>query len=440
MFPHNYSSYYTIMPDGTVKQINPFTHTEVWAVPGRNSKPTSNGFSTESRQIDRHTPPDYCSFCESRYFEVPPEKARLVKKDDHYEMAYHLSPDQYFDSTAEFRRTGNLFEIVTIDYWKKNYGLRLDKDLIDWRDEYLNTPSGLKHIENILTYKLKQLGKTEEQIRRKKIFEKVDMADAFFGGCHELIIARKHYADHAEFNTQLFSSGEMTPEEHYHYFNFTIEAMEDMLEYNRYIRYISIFQNWLRNAGASFDHLHKQLCALDEWGASITEQIQMVRQDPNVFNEIGANLAAQYNLVFAENDHAIAFIGIGHRFPTIEIYSKSHYSRPYEHSKEELRGVSDLVHACHAAIGSTMSCNEEWYYTPIDAVYKMPWHILLKLRMNVTAGFEGGTGIYINPLTPVELRDNIVPRLFQLRSDGKIVNINIAEECSLPPNPLQYYR
>jgi len=26
--------YYTIMPDGTVKQLNPFTGTEVWAVAG----------------------------------------------------------------------------------------------------------------------------------------------------------------------------------------------------------------------------------------------------------------------------------------------------------------------------------------------------------------------------------------------------------------------
>ncbi len=28
------SNLYNIMPDGTVKQVNPFTGTEVWAVPG----------------------------------------------------------------------------------------------------------------------------------------------------------------------------------------------------------------------------------------------------------------------------------------------------------------------------------------------------------------------------------------------------------------------
>jgi len=156
-------------------------------------------------------------------------------------------------------------------------------------------------------------------------------------------------------------------------------------------------------------------------------------------NTDAANFAGQYNLVFAENDHAIACVGIGHRYPTIEIYSKSQFSRPFEHSDEELRGVSNLVHACHAAMGSQISCNEEWYYTPIDAVYKMPWHVLLKWRVNVPAGFEGGTSIYINPLTPLDLRDKMVPRLYHLRDTGAITSFRIAEECKLAPNPLLYY-
>ena len=109
----------------------------------------------------------------------------------------------------------------------------------------------------------------------------------------------------------------MTEEEHFQYFRFTVEAMRDMLNYNRYIRYISVFQNWLRPAGASLDHLHKQLVGLDEWGNSLLLQIQMLRDDPNIFNELGVNFAAQYNLVFAENDFAVASVGIGHRYPTV---------------------------------------------------------------------------------------------------------------------------
>ncbi|MEI7905982.1 MAG: DUF4921 family protein [Bacteroidota bacterium] len=439
MFPRNYNAYYNVMPDGTVKQINPFTGTEVWAVPGRGNKPLANTHQETPNPIQRKESEDICSFCRTRYFEVPPEKARLVKINNRYETLFHLPPDQYGSTVAEFRRTGNLFEIVTIDYWKKNYGYKLNAELTSWRDSYITHPHGAMHINDIIHYKLVQSGKTHDEILKKEAFDKLRILDAFFGGCHELIIAKSHYTDYAENDSQLKSSGGLSTEEHFQYFKFTIDAMKNMMGYNRYIRYISIFQNWLKSAGASFDHLHKQICGLDEWGASISEQIQLVRQEPNVFNELGVNLAAQYNLVFAENDTAVACVGIGHRFPTIEIYSKSYFARPYEQTDEEIRGVSNLVHACHAALGSQLSCNEEWYYTPIDAVYKMPWHILLKLRVNVTAGFEGGTSIYINPMTPVDLRDKIVPKLYQLRNEGKIATMSLAEECAITPNPLKYY-
>lgn len=435
----SYSFFYNIMPDGTVKQINPFTGTEVWAVPGRGDKPLTNEVPEGAKELDHVVPEQYCSFCETRYYEVPPEKARLVRQDGMYRPMLRIAPDRYNDSVAEFRRVGNLFEIVTIDYWKKNYSYRLTKDTVAWRDAYVATPKGAEHIDAILNYKLKIAAKSEQEIRRKLQLSKESMMDAFFGGCHELIIAHKHYVDGAKFDTQLYSSGEMNQEEHFQYFRFTVEAMRDMLSYNRYVRYISVFQNWLRPAGASFDHLHKQLVGLDEWGNSMLMQIQMLRDDPNIFNELGANFAAQYNLVFAENEFAIACVGIGHRYPTIEIYSRSQASRPFEHSDQELRGVSNLVHACHAAMGSQVSCNEEWYYTPIDAVYKMPWHILLKWRINVPAGFEGGTSIYINPLTPIDLRDKLVPRLYHLRDSGEINGLSIAEECRLAPNPLLYY-
>ena len=36
------SNYLMRMPDGTVKQINPFTGTEVWTVPGRGHRPLGN--------------------------------------------------------------------------------------------------------------------------------------------------------------------------------------------------------------------------------------------------------------------------------------------------------------------------------------------------------------------------------------------------------------
>jgi galactose-1-phosphate uridylyltransferase len=431
--------FYTIMPDGTVKQVNPFTGIEVWSVAGRRSRPITNESQVSTKSLEVHTPEDYCSFCPPRCYEIPPEKSRLISNGNQWDRIDTLAPDRYFDTTPEFRRVGNLFEIVTLDYWRKNYAYKLTAGRQKWREEYLANPSGLKHITDIVHYKLRQEGKTEEQIQKIPMADKFAIADAFFGGGHEMIIARKHYKENAATEADLYSSGEMQLEEHFRYFRFTVDAMLDIVHTNRYVRYVSVFQNWLRAAGASFDHLHKQIVALDEWGASIESQTRMLRDDPNLFNELGANFAAQNNLVFAENDYAIAWAGIGHRSPTIEVYSRSIQGRPYEHSDEEIRGVSDLVHAIHAAMGSGISCNEEWYYTPVDAVYKMPWHVLIKWRINVQAGFEGGTSIYINPLTPIELRDRLVPRLYKLRDEHRIASLRIAEECRIESNPLNYY-
>lgn len=434
-----YNLYYNVMPDGTVKQINPFTENEVWAVPGRGSKPISNEIPETAKPLDKSRVNNYCSFCPERYFETPPEKSRLIKINGSYQILKFLQADKYFETVAEFRRTPNLFEIVTLEYWRKNYNYRIPEERRKWRDEYLSSAEGMKHIENLLEYKLKRMGKTEEQIKKMHRYDLLAIADAFFGGSHEIIIARHHFQHDAEWDSQLYSSGSMTIEDHYMYFKFTIDAIKDIFDNNRYARYISVFQNWLSPAGASMDHLHKQLVALDEWGSSIEKQIKMLREDPNAFNELGANFAARFNLIIAENDYAIAYVGIGHRFPTIEIFSRSKAGRPYEHTDEEIRGVSNLVHAFHVAMGSGISCNEEWYYTPIDSVYKMPWHVLIKWRVNVPAGFEGGTSIYLNPMTPIELRDKIVPRLYQVRDEGKINGIRIAEECRIYPNPLMYY-
>ena len=342
--------YYTIMPDGTVKQVNPFTGTEVWAVGGRRNRPLSNGAAQEPKPIETHEPEDYCSFCSGRYFEVPPEKSRLVRRGDSWERLDFLPPDKYVETTAEFRRVGNMFEIVSLDYWRRNYAYKMTHSRQRWKEDYLANPKGLAHITDIVRYKLRQEGRTDEQIEKIPMAEQLAIADAFFGGGHEQIIARRHYAPGAKVDADLYSSGEMREDEHFHYFKMTIEALRDVSVMNRYVRYISVFQNWLRPAGASFDHLHKQVVALDEWGSSIQNQIRMVRSDPNVFNDLAANFAAHHNLIFAENDFAIALAGIGHRFPTIEIFSRSHSGRPQEHTDEEIRGVSSLVHAIHAAM------------------------------------------------------------------------------------------
>ncbi|TVR99657.1 MAG: DUF4921 family protein [Rhodospirillales bacterium] len=426
------------MVDGTIKQVNPFTGTEVWTVPGRANRPLGVG-ATNPVPLDPDRVDAHCAFCATRYLETPPEKARLVrtKTGDHATLR-HLPASALFDTVAEFRRIPNLFEIVSLDYWQRNFGYRLPDAVAAWRRDYLARDDGRRHVLAVVGQRLKAFGMTAMVIDRMPEAERLAIGDAFFGGGHELIVARRHYVDGAEFDDQLASSGTLTPEEHYQYMRFTVDAVREIYLANRYVRYVAVFQNWLKPAGASFDHLHKQLVAIDERGVQNELEVRHARANPNIYNEAAVNFAAYRNLVFAENDHAIAFAGFGHRFPCLEVYSKSERSEPWNHTPDALRGMSDLIHACHAATGATVPCNEEWYYKPPDVDVPMPWRVLVKWRISTPAGFEGGTRIHVNTIDPESLRDRVVPRLFALKNEGKIAPMRIAFECDCHPNCLKY--
>lgn len=436
--------YVTQMLDGTIKQINPLTGMEVWSVPGRSSKPVANQPPSTARMLEAlpaGVRENYCNFCESRYHMTPAEKARLVFENGEFVQRKHLLPGEARRSVAAFRRIPNLFEIVTLDYWQKNYTYELSPENRAWRDRYLADAEGRKHVLELIESKLRLLGRSTEEVAQMSEVAKLGMADAFFGGCHELIVAQKHYKPGARFDSELRSSGELTPDEHFAYTWFTVDAMEHIYRSNPYVRYVAVFQNWLAPAGATFDHLHRQLVGLDGWGSHLRSEIDSLRRQPNLYNEVVVNLAKYSARMIAENQHAVAFADIGHAFPTVAIYSKSRNLRPSAHTAAELRSISDLTHACHAAMGPEISCNEEWYTAPRDSIDHVPWHIYIKWRINNPAGFEGGTRIYINPMSPFELRDRMVTRLYQIRASGRLAaGIRIAEECSIEPNALEFFK
>lgn len=425
----------TVMKDGTIKQHNPFTGTEVWTVPGRGNRPLSNS-KKAPEPITHDGPENYCAFCESDYLKTPPEKSRVVRQGSEFVQLTGLTPAKIDTTRAEFRRVPNLFEIVSYQYWRDNYDFHMDADTRLRMEAYLVSEGGLEHVDRIVNTRLKAAGREGAVVSAA---DRTQLREAYFAGSHDVIIGRRHFVDGATDDSQLASSGTLSIDEHRAFIAFTVDSARDLYERNPYARYVSVFQNWLAPAGASFDHLHKQLVAIDSRGVQNDEEIARLRVNPNMYNEWGVNFAGYHNLIIAENDAAVLVAGIGHRYPTLNIYSKSTACRPWEHTAAERDGMADMIHAAHAATGTGVACNEEWHHQAPDVDLAMPWRVNLKWRVSTLAGFEGGTKIYVNTLSPENIRDRVVSSLYQLRDEGKVeTSIRIATECSTAPNRLKY--
>lgn len=416
------------LPDGTIKQVSPFTGTQVWSLPGRGARPLGTPDRT-MRPLDPALHDRHCAFCWGRTVETTPEIARVVHTAAGWQRHDGVGPESLTGSTTPngttpanvaFRLFPNLFEILGYDYWHLTHGFEPTPPSQARRAAYLASRPGRAHLASLARIRMKARGAAgcdadpmpSRDVDRESV--------ALFAGNHLVIAARRHYVDGATDDSQLASSGTLSPDEHRQYVSFAVSAMRDLYRGNPHARYVSVFQNWLRPAGASFDHLHKQLVAIDELGAQLEREIARVRGEPDLYARWGPEFATEQNLVVARTPSAVAFVGVGHRYPSLEIHSHRTDRLPWQLSDDEVRDFADVLHACHAATGTHLPSNEEWHHRPPSVNLPMPLRAVLKWRISTPAGFEGATKIYVNTLDPWQVRNRVSHRLSELRSVGAL--------------------
>ena len=416
------------LADGTVKQVSPLTGTVVWTVPGRAHR-LVGAPPAQRHPIDHAHDGAHCAFCPARYRETPPEKSRVVRTPDGGWQVLTGVPESGLDATvAEFRRIPNLFEILSVDYWRENHGVRPSDDARARAAAYVAEPGGRAQVLALLRRRMASQGVTDEQWAARADEEWLERAVDLFAGTHDVVVARRHFTEGAVHDDELAGSGILSPEEHRRYVGLTVATMADLYAAQPAARYVAAFQNWLRPAGASFDHLHKQLVAIDEHGPRADRVLARVREHPGVFADVVAHAAAN-GLVIARNEHAVAVAAVGHRYPSVEVYAMGEAHLPWEHDAAQVDAVADLLHALHAATGVTVPSNEEWHHRPPGARGPMPWHVVVKWRVSVLAGFEGSTKINVNTLDPATVRDLVVTRLTDLRAAGAVAQMCLGDEC-----------
>ena len=176
-------------------------------------------------------------------------------------------------------------------------------------------------------------------------------------------------------------------------------------------KYILIFKNNGQAAGASLDHSHSQLIALPIVPKRVSEEIRgantyFLYRDRCIFCDIIQQESETMLRIVTENKDFIAVCPFASRFPfETWVLPKEHNIYFEDTPFSQLQSLGEILKDILQRISLTLNdppYNFLIHTTPFyekDANY-YHWHIEVIPKLTKVAGFEWGTGFYINPTPP----------------------------------------
>ncbi len=176
-------------------------------------------------------------------------------------------------------------------------------------------------------------------------------------------------------------------------------------------KYILIFKNYGEPAGASLEHSHSQLIALPIVPKRVLEELKGSSQyfeykERCVFCDMIAQELQDIDRIIAENKSFLAFSPFVSRFPyEVWIIQKEHEPDFTSIDKERVLDLARILREVLLRIKKTLhdpSYNFILHTAPIrDGIREdYHWHIEIMPMLTRVAGFEWGSGFYINPTPP----------------------------------------
>ena len=185
------------------------------------------------------------------------------------------------------------------------------------------------------------------------------------------------------------------------------------LKQDKRFKYILIFKNHGEAAGASLEHAHSQLIALPIVPKQVVEEIEGAKQyyiykERCVFCDIIRQEVEDGSRVIGENEHFVTLAPYAPRFPfETWLLPKRHESSFENSSSAQFEGLARAVKSLLAKANNVLdnpAYNLVIHTSPVldpnNDYYH--WHIEFMPKLTKTAGFEWGTGFYINPTPPEE--------------------------------------
>lgn len=195
------------------------------------------------------------------------------------------------------------------------------------------------------------------------------------------------------------------------------------LKKDRRFKYILIFKNHGEAAGASLEHTHSQLIALPVVPKRVREEVDSAREYYNfkercIFCDIIRQEMEDTVRVIAENQDFTALAPYAPRFPfELWIVPKIHQSAFEESQKHEFEQLASVLKDMLMRLDKVLDSpayNYIIHTSPFPEVSNdyYHWHLEVMPKLTKVAGFEWGTGFYINPTPPEEsakfLREAVV--------------------------------
>ncbi len=185
------------------------------------------------------------------------------------------------------------------------------------------------------------------------------------------------------------------------------------LKKDRRFKYILIFKNHGRKAGASLSHSHSQLIATPIVPKRVAEEIEWSKRYYNYKERcvycdmVKQELSSKIRLV-QENNHFIAFTPFASRFPfETWLLPKRHDNVFEDIQKTEVSSLAQCLKRTLQRLNKALNkpaYNFILHNSPLDTEQPLyyHWHIEIMPKLTNVAGFEWGTGFYINPTSPEE--------------------------------------
>jgi len=201
------------------------------------------------------------------------------------------------------------------------------------------------------------------------------------------------------------------------------------LDRDERFQYLLLFRNHGRTAGASLSHPHSQLIALPIVPKQVREELEAAqhhfgRHARCIYCEILAQEIEAGNRIVTENEQFVAFEPFASRFPfETWIMPKRHQATFGSIEDQGIQALAEILQGTLyrlAVVLDNPPYNFIIHSLPYNetAEHFYHWHIEIMPRLTQVAGFEWGTGFYINPVVPEDasrfLREAKAPEVVEV--------------------------